>query len=136
MTDEDKSGWSAKTMPRPTEEEQRRLAGMVKRGELHPALNHTKWAELRSEMLSAPVELAPSFRARSVFAPPDFCTEWDGEFYYHIHPVADIEWMELKAASTTWLCSALRRHNIPYSIEAGVVRVWGYTRPGAQPEWQ
>ncbi|MCZ2498111.1 hypothetical protein GN316_15200 [Xylophilus sp. Kf1] len=114
----------------------KRLAAMVKRGELHPVLNHTKWAELRSEMLSAPNDVSPKFRARSVFAPPGFCTDWAGEFYYHIHPVADLEWIELKADSQEWLVMALRRHTIPYSLEDGVVRVWGYTRPGKQPAWQ
>ncbi len=129
-------GWGPKEMPRPDENEIRRLTGMVKRGELYPTLNHTKWAELRSEMLAAPVEQDPKFRVRSVFAPPGFCTGWEGEFYYRIHPVADIEWLELKARSQEWLRNKLRAHNIPYSVEDGVVRVWGYTRPGPQPEWQ
>ncbi|MBJ7311117.1 DUF6678 family protein [Rugamonas sp. CCM 8940] len=114
----------------------KRLTGMIKRGELYPILNNTKWAELRSEMLTAPREQARRFRARSVFAAPDFYTNWDGEFYYHIHPVADIEWLELKSTSQEWLRKTLRGHNIPYSVEDGVVRVWGYTRPGPQPEWQ
>ena len=114
----------------------KRLAGMVKRGELHPVLNQTKWAELRSEMLAAPHEQSPKFRSRSVFAPSGFFTDWDGEFYYHIHPVADLEWIELQATSQDWIKVALRRHHIPYSLEAGVVRVWGYTRPGKQPAWQ
>ncbi|RYF83625.1 MAG: hypothetical protein EOO29_02715 [Comamonadaceae bacterium] len=128
-------GWGPKAMPRLSEADMRRLTGMVKRGELHPVLNHTKWAELRTEMLAAPAEQRPQFRARSVFAPPDFCTDWDGEFYYHAQPVADLEWMELRATSSDWLRDELRRHSIRYSLEAGAVRVWGYTRPGPQPEW-
>lgn len=123
-------------MPRPDEHHTKRLAGMLERGELYPILNNTKWAELRSEMLAAPRDQAPRFRARSVFAPADFCTEWDGEFYYHMHPVAHIEWLELKARSQEWLQTTLRVHNIPFSIEDCIVRVWGYTRPGRQPEWQ
>ncbi len=136
MTLDHKYGWGPKTMPRPSDAETDRLERMLKRGELCPVLNHTKWAELRTEMLAAPVGQHPQFRTRSVFAPPGFCTEWDGEFYYHVHPVADLEWMELRSASSTWLRDALRRHSIPYSLEAGVVRVWGYTRPGPQPQWQ
>jgi hypothetical protein len=131
-----KFGWGPKEMPRPAEGDMKRLNGMIKRGELYPILNHTKWAELRTEMLAARREQSPRFRARSVFAPPGYCTEWDGEFYYHIHPVADIEWIELKATSQEWLRDTLRGHNIPFSVEDGVVRVWGYTRPGVQPEWQ
>jgi hypothetical protein len=129
-------GWNPKEMPLPDEHHTKRLAGMLKHGELYPILNNTKWAELRSEMLAAPRDQAPRFRARSVFAPPDFCTEWEGEFHYHMHPVADIEWLELKARSQEWLQNTLRGHNIPFSVEDGTVRVWGYTRPGRQPEWQ
>jgi hypothetical protein len=136
MTVDHPFGWGPKDMPRPTDAEMKRLRGMVKRGELLPVLNHTKWSELRVEMLSSPPDQAPKFRGRSVFAPPDYCTSWDGEFYYHIHPVADIEWLELTAQSETWLRDVLRCHSIPYSMESGVVRIWGYTRPGVQPEWQ
>ena len=75
---EHKFGWGPKTLPRPSEADMKRLAGMVERGELRPVLNHTKWAELRTEVLAAPSEQHPQFRARSVFAPPDFCTAWDG----------------------------------------------------------
>lgn len=113
-----------------------RLTKMIQRGEIYPVLNDTKWAELRSEMLAAPPEQAPQFRARSVFAPSHFCTAWDGEFYHHMQPVADIEWLELRASSSEWLRNTLHKHNIPYSIENGVVRVWGYTRPGLLPKWQ
>lgn len=136
MTAENHVGWGPNSMPRPSEPEMLRIHGMVRRGELHPVMNNTKWAELRSEMLSASTEQAPKFRAHSVLAPQEFCTDWDGDFYYHLHPVADIEWMELQAASAIWLREALLRHNIPFSVEAGIVRVWGYTRPGIQPEWQ
>ncbi|GKS83566.1 hypothetical protein AVMA1855_05460 [Acidovorax sp. SUPP1855] len=128
--------WDSKAMPRPTDEDMKRLSAMVQRGELYPALNHTKWAELRAEMLAAPGEQHPQFRGRSVFAPPGFCTAWDGEFYYHLHPVAEWEWIELQAASVQWLQEVLKRHGIPYSVEAGVIRVWGYTRPGPQPDWR
>ncbi|WP_367619321.1 DUF6678 family protein [Paraburkholderia sp. SEWSISQ10-3 4] len=109
---------------------------MLSRGELYPVMNHTKWAELRAAMLSASREMALQFRGRSVFAPPGFCTEWDGEFYYHLQPVADLEWIELRSKSEVWLRDTLRRWSIPYSVEAGVIRVWGYTRPGTQPQWQ
>lgn len=70
MTTEHRSGWCPKSMPQPSETEMRWVKGMVKRGELHPVMNHTKWAELRSERLGAPQWQTPKFRARSVFAPP------------------------------------------------------------------
>jgi hypothetical protein len=94
-------------------------------------LNDTKWAELIAEM-QPENEMRPQFRARSVFAPPRYVTDWDGEWHYHIHPVTEIEWVELRADSEEWLMDVLKRHNIPYSVELGTVRVWGYTRPGTQ----
>lgn len=136
MIDEYQFGRGPKTMPRPSDSDMKRLSAMVKRGDILPVLNHTKWAELRAEMLAAPQGQCPRFRGRSVFAPEGFCTEWDGEFYFHMYPVADLEWIDLQASSQDWLRAALRRHSIPYSLEAGIVRVWGYTRPGSQPDWQ
>jgi hypothetical protein len=59
-------GWGPEEMPRPDERDMKRLAGMVKRGELYPILNNTKWAVLRSQMLAAPREQAPLFRARNL----------------------------------------------------------------------
>ncbi|WP_211231730.1 DUF6678 family protein [Ottowia thiooxydans] len=122
-------------MPRPNPAESKRLARMIQSGQLIPVLNRTKWAELRTEMLGASAEQSPRFRVRGVFSPEGFRADWEGEFYYHLHPVDVIEWIELKAASDEWLRTALRRHSIPFSIESGVVRVWGYTRPGKQPTW-
>lgn len=112
-----------------------RLSRLISDGHLIPVLNDTKWAELVEEMLDAGA-MKPQFRTRSVFAPPGFVTEWDGEWYHHIHPVADLEWVELRAASAEWLIATLRKHSIPFSEEQGVPRVWGYTRPGPQPFWK
>lgn len=111
-----------------------KLARLVADGQLIPVLNNTKWSELIEEMLGG-AELKPQFRCRSVFAPPGYMTEWDGEWYHHIHPVAELEWVDLRATSEDWLRQALRKHNIPFSIEQGVLRVWGYVRPAAWPCW-
>jgi len=111
-----------------------KLRKLIEGGELIPLLNNTKWSELISEMINAP-EMNPQFRTRSVFAPPDFVTDWDGEWFYHIHPVAEIEWIDLQSNSNDWLLATLKKHNIPCSGEQGALRVWGYTRPGTQPCW-
>lgn len=124
-----------KNLPSLSEHDASRLSKLVAGGKLIPILNNTKWVELIDEMLNAR-EMEPQFRTRSIFAPPGFVTEWDGEWYYHIHPVAELEWIELRAASPEWLLATLRRHNIPFSEEHGIVRVWGYTRPGMQPCWR
>lgn len=60
---------------------------------------------------------------------------WDRDWHNHIHPVAEIEWIELRAVSLDWLLSTLRKYNLPFSLEEGTPCVWGYTRPGTQPLW-
>ena len=123
------------TLPPLNEMDSAKLSRLLASGQLFPVLNNTKWTELIEEMLTAK-NMSPQFRTRSVFAPPEFVTEWDGEWYYHIHPVAELEWVELRAKSLDWLLGVLKKHSIPYSIEEGILRVWGYTRPGKQPCWE
>lgn len=122
-------------MPLLNDKDAKRLANSLARGELIPVLNNTKWAELIGEMRNGK-EMKPQFRTRSVFAPSGFVTDWDGEWYHHIHPVAELEWVEIRAASPDWLLEVLRKHGIPFSDEGGFIRVWGYTRPGVQPFWK
>lgn len=114
---------------------ERKLSNLLKDGRLIPILNNTKWRELISEMREAPSGLNPQFRGRSIFAPPGFVTRWDGDWYHHINPVGDIEWLEVRAGTDEWLLSVLGRRSIPFSIESGTIRIWGYVRPDAQPQW-
>lgn len=118
-----------------SEHDQDRITKLIAGGELLPVMNNTKWAELIGEMRSAP-DVKPQFRLRSVFSTTDHVTNWDGEWQYHIQPVQEIEWVELRANSQDWLISILSKYSIPFSIENGFIRVWGYTRPGTQPNWR
>ncbi|MBK5410820.1 hypothetical protein JFU58_20025 [Pseudomonas sp. TH34] len=111
-----------------------KIRRLLTAGMIFPVMNNTKWAELIKAMINAP-QMKPEFRLHSVLAPSDYCTDWDREWHYHIHPVEEIEWIELKAVSLDWLLSTLRKHNLPFSLEDGVPRVWGYTRPSMQPLW-
>lgn len=111
-----------------------KIRRLLTAGMIFPVMNNTKWAELIKAMINAP-QMKPEFRLHSVLAPSDYCTDWGREWHYHIHPVAEIEWIELKAVSLDWLLSTLRKHNPPFSLEDGVPRVWGYTRPSMQPLW-
>lgn len=124
-----------KRLPQLTDVDLRRLKKLLADGQLLPVLNDTKWSELIAEMLNGR-EMQPQFRTRSVFATERYVSDWDGEWYHHTHPVAELEWIELRARSEEWLFKVLRMHGIPFSIEDGIVRVWGYTRPGRQPCWQ
>lgn len=114
-----------------TKEKVRRL---LNAGIILPVMNNTKWAELIDAMVNAP-QMKPEFRLHSLLAPNDHCTGWDREWHYHIHPVAEIEWIELRTVSLNWLLSTLRKHNLPFPLEDGVPRVWGYTRLSMQPLW-
>jgi hypothetical protein len=121
-------------LPRLSELDERKLDRLRASGQLLPVMNNTKWGELVAAMQQSPHQ-KPQFRLRSVFANDGFVGQWDGEWHYHIHPAAEIEWLELRASSEEWLVALLCTHSIPYSREAGVVRVWGYVRPGHQPLW-
>ncbi|MDQ0740253.1 DUF6678 family protein [Pseudomonas sp. W4I3] len=111
-----------------------KLRRLLAAGTILPVMNKTKWVELIEAMLCSP-QIQPEFRLHSVLAPSGYCTDWDGDWHYHIHPVAEIEWIELRAVSLDWLLSILRKHNFPFSIEGETPRVWGYTRLGMQPVW-
>jgi hypothetical protein len=122
--------------PRLSQHDAERLTKLVTRGKLISVLNNTKWNELIQEMDCAPSGMAPEYRTRSVFAPDDFVTSWDHGWKYHLRPVADLEWLEIRASSKDWLLSVLKKLNIPYSEEKGILRIWGYTKPGPQPVWK
>ena len=119
---------------KPEENERLKLARLMASGDLIPVMNDTKWRELVAELRACP-ELKPQFRKKDVFAVDGYVSNWDGEFHYHIHPVETIEWLELRSGSPSWLSSCLSKHSIPFSLEGGTPRVWGYTRPGQQPVW-
>jgi hypothetical protein len=112
-----------------------KIRDLLTAGMILPVMNNTRWAELIRAMHNAQ-DMKPEFRLHSTLAPSDYCTEWDRDWHYHIHPVAEIEWIELRAVSVDWLLSTLRKHNLPFSLEDGMPRVWGYTRPGSQPQWE
>ena len=118
----------------PEEKKRHALAKLVANGDLIPVMNNTKWRELLAE-LRAGAEFNPKFRLKDVFAVDGYISEWDGEFYHHIHPVQTIEWLELRSTSSNWLFSCLTKHSIPFSLEGSTPRIWGYTRLGQQPMW-
>ncbi|MCE6976547.1 hypothetical protein EI534_03710 [Pseudomonas frederiksbergensis] len=66
----------------------------------------------------------------STLAPSDYCTGWDRDWHYHIHPVAEIEWVELRAVSLSWLLYTLRKHNLPFFY-----RGWSATCLGLYKTW-
>lgn len=122
-------------LPRLDDASRAKVTKLLGAGELVPVMNNTKWGELINSMLNSP-EMEPKFRLRSVLAPPGHVLKWDADWHFHIHPVAEIEWLELKALSSMWLETTLRKCGIRYSIEEGTLRVWGYMKRDSQPDWR
>src|SRR5476651_2757217 len=74
-----------------------KIRRLLTAGMIFPVMNNTKWAELIKAMINAP-QMKPEFRLHSAFAPSDYCTDWDREWHYHIHPVN--RWRDWAATST------------------------------------
>ncbi|MGE7965115.1 DUF6678 family protein [Pseudomonas sp. NPDC089918] len=64
-----------------------KIRDLLTAGIILPVMNNTKWAELIRAMHNAP-DMKPEFRLHSTLAPSDYCTGWDRDWHYHIHPVA------------------------------------------------
>lgn len=119
------------------QENAERLQRYIERKQLVSCMNQTKWEELFR--LLEPTRL--SFRTKDVQrAEP---SGWHGDLYYALSGTPSIEWLELDAKvsipsvedDTPVLRGALDGAGIPYSIEDGCVRIWGYLRPGVSPRW-
>jgi hypothetical protein len=125
--------------------------------ELRPVMNDTKWRELIGSMrLLQDRGWLIQHHAKDVRGPWPSPRGWDGEWYYHLLAWKDLEWVDIKCdhregqaykapialsdeeqkAIYAEIRAALNEHAIPFSIESGLVRVWGYTRAGVTPEWQ
>ncbi len=125
--------------------------------ELRPVLSDTKWRELIASMRRLKdCGWLVQHHAKDIRGPWPSPRGWDGEWYYHLYPWKDLEWVDIKcdhregrpfrgpvalneeeqSAINAGIRAALKEYAIPFSVESGVVRVWGYTRPGATPQWQ
>ena len=134
-----------------SDDERRRHRALLEREQLASVMNDTNWAELASAMLA--FDPLPDWRCKEISAAAP--GPWDAEWCYHIRPFHTIEWLEIgfvhpkpaargtpaklvasaRADAEERLRATLSALGVPYSIENGLVRVWGYTRPGAQPTW-
>lgn len=76
--------------------------------------------------------------------------QWDGDFPWHVPTPEFIEWLEFDPVVRTprgrlvaddcedftqLLSQALLDARIPFSIEDGALRIWGYMRPGVSPNF-
>lgn len=120
-----------------------RLSKIVQRDQLVSWMNNTRWRELRD----SPVWVfAHSYRCRCLDGDPnddELWAPWD-EFL----PVyACIEWLDLDVGffekpgrthdeGVAELKGILRSLSIRFTTEGRYIRIWGYTRPGATPQFE
>lgn len=135
-----------------SDDERRRHLALVEREQLASVMNDTTWEELTAAM--GALQPLPDWRCKEISAPGP--GDWDAEWYYHLRPFHTIEWLEIgfvrpkrtpgryapapltpseRAAGEARVCATLSALGVPFSLENGLVRVWGYTGPGAQPVW-
>jgi hypothetical protein len=137
----------------PTAEQKKdleRLQRYIQREGLTSCMNDTKWDAAVRAIQSVP-RFSPRFRARCVKDQQGvFPKPWDGSFPWHVPTFKFIEWLELDPILRTplghllanacedfteQLCHALSAAHVPFSIEDGAIRIWGYLRPGSSPRF-
>ena len=123
-----------------------RLRRYIHREQLASVMNNSKWRRLVAVLEGFPVKC--TFRRKDVRESMLKESRWDGDFYHVFSGGwASIEWIEINARRgqlvppdvddrTIEFRKALRDANIPYTIEDGETRVWGYTRPGQTLQWE
>lgn len=138
-----------------TDEQKRdldKLRRRVERERLTSCMNDTKWDAAISAVRSVPGYRA-TFRVRMVTESEGDLRHgmyWSGDFPGHVPTLQFIEWLELDPLVRTRrgalvedatedftrpLMVALLQARIPFSLENGMIRVWGYTRPGESPDF-
>lgn len=135
-----------------TQEQLRDAEGLrrrIARGQFTSVMNNTKWRELL-DLLKC-FEGALRFRRKDVGEPDPALDAWCGELCHELGGWQAIEWIEIDAREvvprgqlldpeirdrTTVLKSTLAESGIPFSVEDGQVRVWGYVAPGSSPSWE
>ena len=135
-----------------SDDERHRHAALLERERLASVMNDTKWEELTAAMQA--FQPLPDWRCKEISASGP--GRWNAEWYYHVRPFHTIEWLEIgfinpkpapdgsapvhltpaeRADAEARLRATLSALGVPFSLENGLTRVWGYTRPGAQPVW-
>ncbi len=130
--------------------ERERIRRYIEQAQLTATMNTTKWCELTEAML-AMTDVSPRHRIKDILGPEPPPAAWDGEWFYHLRPYERIEWLEVecfplcegvpvpetqRAACRKRIAHILHAHTIPFSMQNGVIRIWGYLRPGFTPTWE
>ena len=138
----------------PAEQKNRdRLQRYIEQEQIASVMCNAKWFRLIKLLKSLSFSL--TYRRKDVFEPEYAESGWDSDFYHVFGGTYfSIEWLEINAVKrihikpfarpdlaippdhTSELKQALLEAKIPFSMENGAVRVWGYTRPGVSPIWE
>lgn len=128
----------------------KRIREIILREGLTSVMNATKWREL-AVALGAMRRDGPTVRLKYVYEelPNPGFSHLDWEWVKDGSPEV-IEWMEIDPVFRTHrgqliadheedlsdaVVAALKAHGIPFSREGSILKVWGYVRSGAQPEF-
>jgi hypothetical protein len=124
-----------------------RLQRYIEREQLISHMNATKWRAAIAAVESIP-DFRAVFRVRVLMDQSESSDAWDSDFSHHIPTYMFIHWLEINPVARTRrgrlvadetrdftreISEALLRVRTPFSFEGGVIRIWGYSQPGAQP---
>ena len=110
-----------------------RLARYIQREQLTSVMSNSKWRRVRQAI---PQSLFLRFRVKNLRGDEPAPDCWEADYYHVFGCPESIEWLEIETQeSTQAVTEALRCHGIPFTLAPGGVRIWGYVRPGASPEW-
>ena len=91
------------------------------------------------------------FKRKDVREPERPDERWDGDIYHIFGSYQDIEWLKIRAQisirtgallepkiedHTDELVRLIRKAGIPFSRTESVIKIWGYVRLGASPNWE
>ncbi|WP_173496573.1 DUF6678 family protein [Shewanella sp. ISTPL2] len=121
----------------------------VNERQLSSVMNKTKWCELE-KALNGSEDFIPYVRYKLIYDEnpnADFTAVW----WHELLEIAEtIEWLEIDPFKREWLgrlvadrvtdfsdvvSAQLTQYSIPYSIENGMFRIWGYLRRDESPEF-
>lgn len=127
-----------------------RLERYILREQLISVMNDSRWRRLIAVLNDLPISC--TFRRKDVREPMWEDAQWDSDFHHVFGGSwASIEWIEINAKiekprgqlvppsiddRTDELQNALRQARVPFTVEHGNTRVWGYTRSGRSLHWE
>lgn len=107
----------------------------AERERLVSTMNATKWHET-TEAMRHLTGGPPSFRIKDIQGPEPGFAAWDREWFYHPRPWETNEWLEIDSDPRYGeIVAILKGIGAPISFEGGRIRIWGWLRPGASPEF-